>query len=132
MDTQKITGHSNSSGLNGSWIAVAAQLDGITFPEDVLADLTLHVHHGWFTFGSDEGVLSIDRHVRPAAMDVLAVRGPSRGRFVPAIFEHAGGMLRICYALAGAERLRDFTAPLGSRQFLVTYRRAGPALQAVG
>jgi uncharacterized protein (TIGR03067 family) len=119
-------------GLNGCWMALAAHLDGVNLPGDILIDLSLNVHNGWFIFGDDEGVLAIDHHVRPAGLDVLAVRGPSRGRFVPAIFEHAGGMLRICYALTGTERPKEFRAPLGSRRLLVTYRKAGAAIQTLG
>jgi uncharacterized protein (TIGR03067 family) len=111
------------SGLNGNWIAIGAQLDGVRLPDAVLAELTLHVQSGTFVFGADEGLLTIDRSAHPAAMNVIATSGPNRGRFLPAIFEHAGGMLRICYALSGEERPNDFKAPTGSRRFLVTYRR---------
>jgi uncharacterized protein (TIGR03067 family) len=92
----------------------------------VLAELTLRVQCGRFVLGCDEGTIAIDRQVHPAAMDVVATHGPNRGRYVPAIFEHAGGMLRICYDLSGRQRPGEFKAPLGTRRFLATYRRAGP------
>src|SRR5919106_5783973 len=121
-----VTGGSDTSGLNGSWVPTEAWLSGVLLPRDVLAALTLRVESGRFALGEDEGTIAVNRMVSPAAMDVVATRGPNRGRFVPAIFEHAGGMLRICYDLSGRERPREFKAPLGTRRFLATYRRAAP------
>jgi uncharacterized protein (TIGR03067 family) len=112
------------SGLNGRWVAVAAELDGLSLPPDVLAELTLDLQSGTFIFGCDQGIVAIDRKARPYSIDVVATRGPNRGRFVPAIFAQAGGMLRICYDLSGTVRPRHFNAPFGSRRFVVTYRRA--------
>ena len=116
----------DASSLNGRWAAVGAQLDGIGLPTDLLPDLTLHLHAGTFVFGSDEGLIAINRDAHPPALDVIATSGPNRGRVVPAIFEQAGGMLRVCYALVGRQRPTDFKAPHGSRRFLVTYRRTVP------
>ena len=121
-----INGGSDTSGLNGLWIVTDAQLAGVALPVDVLAELTLRVDSGTFVLGCDEGTIAINRAVSPATMDVVATGGPNRGRFVPAIFEHAGGMLRICYDLSGRQRPQEFKAPLGSRRFLATYRRATP------
>jgi uncharacterized protein (TIGR03067 family) len=118
---------SDTSGLNGWWIVIDGQLGGVSLPPDVLAELSLRVDGGMFLLGNDEGMIAVNRHVRPAAMDVVATRGPNRGRFVPAIFEQAGGMLRICYDLSGRQRPPAFSAPLGTRYFLATYRRASVA-----
>jgi uncharacterized protein (TIGR03067 family) len=112
--------------LNGWWVVTEAHLGGIRLPADAFAGLTLYVRNGGFVLGSDEGTITLNRDVSPAAMDVVATRGPNKGRFVPAIFEHAGDMLRICYDLSGAERPPDFRAPVGTRRFLATYRRAVP------
>ncbi len=124
MRSQQCHDESELSGLNGCWAAVGAQLDGIGLPSELLPDLTLHVQSGNFVFGSDEGLLAINRNAHPPALDVIATSGPNRGRVVPAIFEQAGGMLRVCYALVGNERPAEFRAPHGSRRFLVTYRRS--------
>jgi hypothetical protein len=86
--------------------------------------LTLLLQSGTFVFGSDSGIIAVDADHRPPALDVVATAGPNYGRFVPAIFEQAAGMLRICYDLSGRERPREFRAPPGTRRFLVTYRRS--------
>jgi uncharacterized protein (TIGR03067 family) len=124
--TAWVSGGTDTQGLNGWWVVTDAQLDGVSLPAEALSELSLRVDHGTFMLGSDQGTIAINRTVHPFAMDVVATRGPNRGRFVPAIFEHAGGMLRICYDLSGRERPREFKAPLGTRRFLATYRRAAP------
>jgi uncharacterized protein (TIGR03067 family) len=121
-----ITGGGDTSGLNGWWVVTEAKLAGVSLPPDALAELHLRVQSGTFTLGHDEGTIAVNRDVHPAAMDVVATSGPNRGRFVPAIFEHAGGLLRICYDLSGRQRPREFDAPTGTRRFLATYRRAAP------
>jgi uncharacterized protein (TIGR03067 family) len=126
-----IAGGSDTSGLNGWWIVTEARLSGVALPDDVLAGLALWVERGTFVLGPDEGTIAVNRDVHPATMDVVATRGPNRGRFVPAIFEHAGGMLRICYDLSGRQRPPAFDAPLNSRRFLATYRRAALAGRGV-
>lgn len=112
--------------LNGRWILVEGWLGGVRLPPDALARLTLRIEHGAVAFGGEEGFVSVHRGLGPAALDILTTRGPNRGRLVPAIFERAGGMLRICYDLSGANRPRYFKAPPGTRRFLATYRRAAP------
>jgi uncharacterized protein (TIGR03067 family) len=117
-------GCADAAALNGRWIATDAELGGVRLPGEVLSELTLHLKAGRFVFGNDSGIIAVDLDHRPHALDVVATAGPNYGRFVPAIFEQAGGMLRVCYDLSGRERPREFRAPLGTRRFLVTYRRA--------
>ena len=113
--------------LNGSWVVTGAHLAGIRVPVEAWPDLTLYIRNGMFLLGADGGTLAISRHVSPPALDVVATRGPNRGRFVPAIYDHTDGRLRICYDLSGTERPREFKAPAGTRRFLATYRRAEDA-----
>ena len=113
----------DSSALNGCWLVTEAHLGGVRLPENALSGLTLHVQSGTFVFGSDHGIITVDRSSRPPALDVIATAGPNAGRFVPAIFEQTGGRLRICFDLAGRDRPTDFTAPIRSNRFLAVYRR---------
>ena len=112
------------SPLNGCWVVTDARLAGLRLPEDVRHEWTLRVHGGRFTLGEDEGTISIDRGAHPAVLELFTTDGPRAGRFLPAIFEQAGGMLRICYDLSGERRPLEFKAPAGTRHLLATYRRA--------
>jgi len=114
--------------LNGWWIATEAMLAGRRLSDDLLDDFSLRLQNGTFVVASDIGTFTVDRLAQPAAMDVLLLNGRNRKRFVPAIFERSGGMLRICYDLSGVKRPRQFAAAAGSRLFLATYRLATEAV----
>jgi uncharacterized protein (TIGR03067 family) len=96
----------------------------VQLPHDALKELTLTLHDGRFGLGVDEGRIALDWEASPASMDVLIVRGPNRGRFVPAIFEQTDARLRICFDLSGRQRPEAFEAPPGTRRFLATYQRS--------
>jgi uncharacterized protein (TIGR03067 family) len=117
-------GHSPIGLLDGTWLVTAGQLGGVRLPDNAFDDLTLTLRNGRFELGQDRGRVGLDCCVTPAALDVLIIDGPNRGRFVPAIVERAGGMLRVCYDLGGTQRPATFGAPAGTRYFLATYRRA--------
>jgi uncharacterized protein (TIGR03067 family) len=117
-------GNSLVSLLDGRWLVTAGQLGGVRLPDNAFDDLTLTLRNGRFELGQDWGRVGLDCCVTPAALDVLIIDGPNRGRFVPAIVERAGGMLRVCYDLGGTQRPATFRAPAGTRFFLATYRRA--------
>jgi len=110
--------------LDGWWMAQEACLGGVRLVPEVLPDLTLLLFNGAYFFGEDQGTVDINHHATPATMDVLILRGPNRWRFIPAVFEHTGRVLRICYDLGGGERPPDLTAPAGTRRLSVTYHRA--------
>jgi len=110
--------------LNGTWLVMDGQLGGVRLPDTAFDELTLTLQNGRFELGQDRGRIAVDRQAAPAALDVLIVAGPNRGRYVPAIVERVGPLLRICYDLAGARRPAAFRAPAGTRYFLATYRRA--------
>lgn len=110
--------------LDGTWLVMAGQLGGVRLPDNAFDDLTLTLRNGRFELGQDCGRIGLDCRVAPAALDVLIIDGPNRGRFVPAIVERAGTVLRVCYDLGGTERPAAFRAPAGTRYFLAIYRRA--------
>jgi uncharacterized protein (TIGR03067 family) len=115
--------------LNGRWVLVQGQIGGVGLPAEALAQLPLEIENGSCQFGTEEGTVSLRGSVHAGELDVITTRGPNGGRVVPAIFERAGGMLRICYDLSGASRPRCFRSPPGTHLFLATYRRAAPVTQ---
>jgi uncharacterized protein (TIGR03067 family) len=109
--------------LDGTWIAVSVELGGTTMPPAALSTIRLVPSRGNYTLGNDRGTYRADERVTPAAIDVAGVDGPSSGRQIPAIYEFADELLRICYDLSRAARPTSFHSPAGSKLFLVTYRR---------
>jgi uncharacterized protein (TIGR03067 family) len=114
----------DSRALNGTWLITAARLGGVRLPADAFEALTLTFSNDWVQLGPDCGVIKLDRTAAPNALDLLFVGGPNSGRFVPAIVECEGGVLRICCDLAGAHRPAEFRAAEGTRFFSAVYRRA--------
>jgi uncharacterized protein (TIGR03067 family) len=116
--------------LDGTWFMMSGRLGGITLPDNAFAGLTVTVRSDRFELGLDRGRIIVDGTRAPAALDLLIVAGPNRGRYVPGIIGGAGPFLRICYDLGGTERPSAFLAPAGTRYFLATYRRALAARDA--
>jgi uncharacterized protein (TIGR03067 family) len=114
----------DSRALNGTWIITAARLGGVRLPADAFEALTLTFRNDWVRLGPDCGVIKLDRAAVPNALDLLFVAGPNSGRFVPAIVECDGCVLRICCDLAEAFRPAAFRAAEGTRFFSAVYRRA--------
>jgi uncharacterized protein (TIGR03067 family) len=108
--------------LEGTWIAISAELGGASMPPAVLSTIRLVLSAGSYTLGNDRGTYRVDERVTPAAIDIAGVDGPNSGRQIPAIFELAGGVLRICHDLSCTARPTHFHSPPGSKLFLVTYR----------
>ena len=109
--------------LEGTWIATSAELGGVALPPAVLATLRLVLQGGQYALGNDHGTYRVDERASPAAIDVAGADGPNSGRQIPAIFEIANNMLRICYDLSLSARPTAFQSPAGSKLFLVTFRR---------
>ena len=112
--------------IEGTWIAVTAELNGQKMPEDFLKDIKLILTDGHYTNQIDHGTYKLipaEKPEAPKAMDVNGVEGPNKGKTFLAIYELTGDTLRICYDLAGKTRPSEFATKAGTRQFLVTYKR---------
>jgi uncharacterized protein (TIGR03067 family) len=114
---------SNHAALEGWWTPRHARLGGVRVPHEALNELGILLGRGTFVFGSDSGRFTLHPAARPASIDFFATAGPNSGRFVPAIYDCAGGSLRLCLDLSGVRRPRAFDAPPGSRHFLAMYHR---------
>lgn len=109
--------------IDGWWIAIDGELGGIALPKEALTELPLRLQNGAFRLGTDEGRIVLNGHVRPSSLDLILTRGPNRGRIVPSIYDLNADGLRLCCDLSGVSRPETFSAPPGTRRFLVCYRR---------
>ena len=119
--------------IEGTWIAVTAELSGQKMSETFLKDIKLVLTDGHYTNQNDHGDYKLITEEKPEApkapkapkaMDILGTDGPNKGKTLLAIYELSGDTLRICYDLAGKTRPTEFTTKAGTRQFLVSYKRA--------
>src|SRR5262249_14884653 len=106
--------------MQGTWRAVLMNRDGEMQPlQGAFADLQLVVRDDRRTIKSGPTILSeayyrLNPAAEPPTIDLVVTRGGSRGQIMLGIYEIAGDRLRVCYAVPGRERPRDFTPKAGS------------------
>ena len=113
----------DSKMIEGNWIIITAELGGQRLDE-TLKDTRLIMADGRYTYQNDQGTYKLAPSEKPKAMDITGKDGPNQGKTFLAIYELTGDTLRICYDLAGKTRPSEFTTKAGTKQFLVTYKRA--------
>jgi uncharacterized protein (TIGR03067 family) len=116
----------DSKSIQGTWLAIKAELGGRAMEETVLKLFTLKMDGGKYEVHAespDKGTYTTDSAAKPKAMDITGVEGPNAGKKIPAIYEIDGDTLRICYGLRGNPRPAEFKSPTGTSVFLVTYKR---------
>jgi uncharacterized protein (TIGR03067 family) len=113
--------------LEGTWLPTTAEFGGRSWPDEQLKTTKLVIADGKYTVTvsgqDDKGTLKVDPTAKPATMDIVGTEGPNKGRTIPAIYELSGDKLKICYALDGKERPGAFESKMGTRLFLVEYKR---------
>ena len=114
--------------LQGTWTPVAGEMTGLPLPEEFLraAKLTIAGEKYSVTVSgkNDEGMLKLDAAKRPRAMDIIGTDGPNKGKTILAIYEVKGDVLKICYALDGKDRPKDFKTLPKTDLFLLIYKKA--------
>jgi uncharacterized protein (TIGR03067 family) len=119
---------SDSHDLEGRWQPFKAELSGEFAPELALERMELALLNGTYTvfFGgkeSDHGKYALGSTAEHQTITLLGLRGANAGRTIPAIYQHVGDRLRICYGLSGVLP-EQFATSKSSSLYLVTYRRA--------
>lgn len=113
--------------LDGTWLPASAEFGGEKFPDEVRKTIKLVLKGDRYTVTAgtqpDSGTIKVDPSAKPKAMDITGTEGPNKGKTFPAIYEHDGDTLQICYDLDGKARPTEFKSKPGTKQFLVTYKR---------
>lgn len=113
--------------IEGSWRPIRAELDAALAPADALERMELRLASGHYTVSfagevHDRGDYEVDASPALARLTLTGRHGENKGRVIPAIFQRAGNLLRVCY---GLDRVTPaaFVTALDSHRYLVTYRR---------
>ena len=113
--------------LDGTWLPASAELGGMPFPEEIRKTIKLELKGDNYTatIGPtvDKGTVKRNPATKPKQMDITGVEGPTKGKTIPAIYEHDGDTLRVCYDLSGKGHPTEFKTTAGSLLYLVTYKR---------
>jgi uncharacterized protein (TIGR03067 family) len=116
--------------MQGTWRAVLMNRDGEVQPlQGAFASLRLVVKDDRRTIRSGETIFSqayyrLNPAAEPPTIDLLVTSGGSRGQIMLGIYEITGDRLRVCYAVTGRERPRDFKPKAGSGHALQEMKRA--------
>jgi uncharacterized protein (TIGR03067 family) len=115
----------------GAWIVLASVRDGEEADPETIATIRRvverdHVH--WERDGKRFAgtTLVLDPTCDPPSIDLIPDGGQARGQHVLGIYRLDGDTLTTCIADAGRPRPTEFAAGPGSKQTLMTFRRAQP------
>ena len=122
----------DAKAVQGKWRPVKAELGGQPMDDAILKSISLKLDDGKYEVfvgdKPDRGTYTLDAASKPKGMTITGTEGPNQGKTFPAIYEltsdeHDGDTLRICYDLSGKERPKEFKSVVGTKLYLVTYRR---------
>ena len=116
--------------LDGIWLPVAMEFAGQPFPEEARQGIVLEIAGESYTVTVgkevDKGTVKVDAAATPAAIDIVGVVGPNKGKTILGIVEVEKDTLRVCYDFSGKDRPTEFKTAEGTQHFLVTYERKQP------
>ena len=116
--------------LDGIWLPVAMEFAGQPFPEEARRGIVLEIAGESYTVTVgkevDKGTVKVDAAATPAAIDIVEVVGPNKGKTILGIVEVEKDTLRVCYDFSGKDRPTEFKTAEGTQHFLVTYERKQP------
>ena len=114
----------------GVWKPFKAELGGEDLPEAIMQAMTLTLTADTYATqvkggqGSDSGTYKVDEQANPKRLTITSTNGANKGKSQFAIYEITeGGVLRICYDLAGKDFPEEFKTGQGTQRFLADYRR---------
>ncbi len=115
--------------FQGAWTTVSIVRDGETVvPEEEIKALKLTISGDKrvLKVGDEvrsEGTYKLDPSKKPKAIDITVSEGPLKGKTVVGIYEIDGDTQKICLALEGTERPKEFTSKAGSGHLLQIFKR---------
>jgi uncharacterized protein (TIGR03067 family) len=114
--------------LQGDWAAVSMVSDGDKLPDDDVQSLFRTVQgdqYALFLFRKaiGKGMIKIDATKKPRTIDFLSASGGAKPQPIHGIYELDGDTWRLCYALPGKERPKEFVSKKGSGHTLAVWER---------
>ncbi len=109
--------------VQGEWSVAEVVMNGEKIPAETLSGAKLKIKANEYNLdadiGASRGTLKFRDQDTPKSMDVTTDDGTE----VPAIYELSGDTLKICYALNGAPRPKEFKSASGSDHIFTIYKR---------
>ena len=112
--------------IQGEWKIKQLVLDGQAIDDATIADGKLVIKGNTFKLAAagqnESGTLEFDAQASPKTMEASLQSGDT----IPAIYDLNGPTLKICYAMNGAARPKEFKSTSGSDHVFVVYQRSQP------
>jgi len=109
--------------MQGDWGVGELVMNGEKVSADALANAKLKIKANEYSLesdnGSSHGTLKLGESASPKSMEVTTDDGTQ----LPAIYEISGDTLKICYAMNGASRPKEFKSAEGSDHVFASYKR---------
>ena len=109
--------------IQGEWSVAELVMNGEKMSADALANAKFKIKANEYFLdgdsGSSHGTLKLIETDSPKSMEVTT----DDGRQLPAIYEITKDTFKVCYALNGAGRPKEFKSAEGSEQVLSIYKR---------
>lgn len=109
--------------MQGDWGVTELVMNGEKVSAEVLTSAKLNIKASEYFLegdnGSSHGTLKLGESDTPKLMDVSTDDGTQ----LPAIYEISGDTLKVCYAVNGASRPKEFKSAEGSDHVFTTYKR---------
>lgn len=109
--------------VQGEWSVVEVVMNGEKIPTETLDGAKLKITGSEYNLeagvGSSRGTMKFRDQDSPKSMDVTTDDGTE----VPAIYELSGDTMKVCYALNGAARPKEFKSTEGSDHVFTIYKR---------
>ena len=109
--------------MQGDWGVGELVMNGEKLPADALASTRLKIKANEYFLdgdtGASHGTLKLGESASPKTMDATTDDGTE----LPAIYEISDDTLKVCYAINGASRPKEFKSAEGSDHVFATYKR---------
>lgn len=106
--------------LNGAWVPVQQELNGIPLPEAAYKGYILKIADSVYSYTDhDKGAI----YYKEGKMDIYGRQGVNAGKHFTAIYKKENGQLVVCYNLAGNGYPAAFDTKKGSGLFLSVFRQ---------
>jgi uncharacterized protein (TIGR03067 family) len=114
--------------LDGTWTLSSLEVNGQKVSEDALANATMTVKDGKYTFKmqdeSEEGTFKVDASKKPATINLDIKTGMSKGMKQLGIYEVNAGTWKLCLNDPGeGVRPKEIHANEGSKQLLFIFKK---------
>lgn len=127
-EAKKDAGAEDLKRMEGNWVLVSMEVDGMKIPDDDAMALFRSVKGDQYTVSryrkaAGKGTIKLDATKKPRAIDAFPIRADGKGKAVLGIYEFDGDKLKLCFAAPGNARPTEFSAKEDSGHTLTVWQR---------